>query len=85
MAANGAERFGREFGLVPATTEANVILVQPYYAHSWSHGLRRIGGLPVVSDVQLFLDLSVYPRRGAEQAERVREHIVAALQEKMTR
>jgi hypothetical protein len=77
-----AERFGRELDLVPATTEANVILVQPYYAHSWSHGLRRIGGLPVVSDAQLFLDLSVYPRRGAEQAERVREHILDSLQER---
>jgi hypothetical protein len=76
-----AERFGRELGLVPVTTEANVILVQPYYARSWSHGLRRISGLPVVSDVQLFLDLSVYPRRGAEQAERMREHVLAALQE----
>jgi hypothetical protein len=77
-----AERFGRELGLVPATTDANVILVQPCYARSWSHGLRRISGLPVVSDVQLFLDLSVYPRRGAEQAERMREHVLAALQER---
>ena len=77
-----AERFGREVGLVPATDEANVIVVQPYYAKSWSQGVRRIGGLPVVSDVQLFLDLSVYPRRGAEQAARVREHILAALQER---
>jgi hypothetical protein len=75
-----AERFSRELGLVPATAEANVILIEPYYTHSWSHGLRRIDGLPVVSDVQLFLDLSVYPRRGAEQAERVRGHILAALQ-----
>jgi len=77
-----AECFGREVGLVPATAEANVILIEPYYAQSWSHGVRRIGGLPVVSDVQLFLDLSVYPRRGAEQAERMREHILAALQER---
>jgi len=80
-----AERFGRAAGLVPATAEANVILVQPCYAHSWSHGVRRIGELPVVSDVQLFLDLSVYPRRGAEQAERVREHILAALRERKAR
>lgn len=76
-----AERFCRDIGLVPATGEANVILVQPYYAKSWNHGLRRMGGLPVASDVQLFLDLSVYPRRGAEQAARVREHILDALRE----
>jgi len=77
-----AELFGREVGLTPATGEANVVMVQPYYEHSWSLGLRRIGGLPVVSDVQLFLDLSVYPRRGAEQAERVRERILDSFQER---
>jgi hypothetical protein len=38
--------------------------------------LREVSKLPVVSDIQLFLDLSVYPRRGAEQATRIREHIV---------
>jgi hypothetical protein len=77
-----AEVFGRAVGLAPATEEANVILIQPRYERSWSQGMRRIGGLPVASDIQLFLDLSVYPRRGAEQAERVRERILDALAER---
>lgn len=63
--------------LEPAREQANVILVRPYYRQSWAFGLRRIEGLPVVSDLQLFLDLSVYPRRGEEQAGRIRERLVS--------
>ncbi len=70
--------FGRRLGLEPARHEANVVLVQPYYQHSWHYGLRQIDSLPVVGDLQLFLDLSVYPRRGAEQASRIRESLLAA-------
>lgn len=69
--------FRRRLDLEPVQREANVVLVQPYYKHSWHFGLRVLEGLPVVSDLQLFLDLSVYPRRGAEQAGRIREHILA--------
>ncbi len=71
------DAFVHRFGLEPARREANVIVVHPYYQESWSYGLREIGGLPVVSDVQLYLDLTAYPRRGAEQAERIRERILA--------
>lgn len=71
-------RFSRRLGLEQAKAEANVVLVQPYYRHSWHYGLREIEGLPVVSDVQLYLDLNVYARRGAEQAERIRERILEA-------
>ena len=71
-----AVAFAERAGLEPAVSEANVVLVSPYYKESWEFGMRRLGGLPVVSDVQLFLDLSVYPRRGPEQAERIRERLV---------
>ena len=74
---DAAGAFARLFGLEPATQDANMVLVRPYYRESWDYGLREIEGLPVVSDVQLFLDLSVYPRRGAEQAGRIRERILA--------
>ncbi len=70
--------FGRRFGLEAVQREANVVVVQPYYKHSWHYGLREIEGLPVVSNLQLYLDLSVYPRRGAEQALRIRENLLAA-------
>jgi hypothetical protein len=71
-----AERVEHNLGAEPAEKEANMVLVEPYYRESWDHGLREVSKLPVVSDIQLFLDLSVYPRRGAEQATRIREHIV---------
>lgn len=71
------DAFAHRLGLEPVRHEANVIVVHPYYQESWFFGLREIEGLPVVSDVQLYLDLSAYPRRGAEQAERIRERILA--------
>ena len=64
--------------LEPAREQANIILVRPYYRESWAFGLRKIQGLPVVSDLQLYLDLSVYPRRGAEQAARIRERLLSS-------
>jgi hypothetical protein len=72
-----AEEFIRRMDLAPAKSDANVILVQPYYRNSWQYGMREIDGLPVVGDVQLYLDLSSYPRRGTEQAERIRDRILA--------
>lgn len=71
------QAFATKLHLEPAKRDANVVVVQSYYQHSWSYGLREIDGLPVVSDVQLYLDLSAYPRRGHEQAERIKERIVA--------
>jgi len=41
----------------------------PYYRVSAFFGKRRLGGLWVASDVQLYLDLYDYPVRGREQAE----------------
>lgn len=71
------QAFASHFTLEPVRHEANVVLVHPYYQHSWRYGLREIEGLPVVSDVQLYLDLSVYPRRGVEQADRIQQRILA--------
>ena len=74
---DGVDAFVKHFDLEPARDEANLILVEPYYHDSWSYGLRSIGALPVVSDVQLYLDLSLYPRRGSEQASRILERLMA--------
>ena len=70
------EAFSRRFRLEPAAEEANLILVEPYYRESWDYGVREIRGLPVVSDVQLYLDLHLYPMRGREQAARILERIL---------
>ncbi len=39
-------------------------------------GSRRVGGVTVVSDLQLYLDLYNWPARGREQAEHLRETVV---------
>ena len=44
-------------------------LIQPYYADSGLFGAQTSRKLPVVSDIQLYLDCSRYPVRGREQAE----------------
>ena len=46
-------------------------LVSPHYGRSLWHGVRQIGGVPVVSMLQLILDLWNHPVRGREQAERL--------------
>lgn len=49
----------------------DVILMQPYYRESAFYGLRFPGGIPVVSDLQLYLDLFNFPVRGRDAAERI--------------
>jgi hypothetical protein len=53
----------------PAAHDGGLVLMKPYYRHSVWHGLRIVENLPVVSDIQLVLDLWHYPLRGMEQAE----------------
>jgi len=70
--------FEEAYSLEPASAEANLILVKPYYSVSWSYGIRDLDGVPVVSNAQLYLDLSAYPRRGPEQAARILQKILPA-------
>jgi hypothetical protein len=57
----------------PHADDGRLVLMKPYYRQSVWHGVRTVNDLPVVSDVQLVLDLWHYPLRGIEQA----EHILA--------
>lgn len=57
----------------PHADDGRLVLMKPYYRHSVWHGVQTVNDLPVVSDVQLVLDLWNYPLRGIEQA----EHILA--------
>ena len=58
----------------PAGDDGRLVLLKPYYRDSVWHGTRTADGLPVVSDLQLVLDLWNYPLRGREQA----EHLMAS-------
>ena len=45
----------------------------PYYRVSAFFDCQEAAGLPVVSDLQLYLDLYDHPLRGREQAEQILE------------
>jgi hypothetical protein len=49
--------------------DGRVVLMKPYYRTSVWHDLEVAGTLPVVSTLQLALDLWHYPLRGREQAQ----------------
>jgi hypothetical protein len=55
----------------PVGEGGQLVLMKPYYRDSIWHGAREVQGLPVVSDLQLVLDLWQYPLRGREQAEHI--------------
>ncbi|MFA6093771.1 MAG: helix-turn-helix domain-containing protein [Elusimicrobiota bacterium] len=60
-----------------APSECNLALIDPYYGVAARYGARVIAGFPLVSDVQLYLDLRNYPLRGEEQAQHLFEKRLA--------
>ncbi|WP_420127991.1 type IV toxin-antitoxin system AbiEi family antitoxin [Longimicrobium sp.] len=67
---------GQAQGWEPAEG-GNVVLLKPWYRTSAWHGIREISGVPVVSPLQLALDLWHYPLRGREQAEHLMETMLS--------
>jgi len=65
--------FVRALGARPAEGEANLVVLSPFYRHSVLFEPRVVEGLRVVSDLQLFLDLSCFAQRGKEQADVILE------------
>lgn len=63
-----------------ADAGGNLHVLRPYYRHSFMFQAQKVRGLPLVSDVQLYLDLHDYPLRGREAAEALlRRRLGAAL------
>ncbi len=62
-------------GLHPVERDGNVILYIPPN-HGVFIGENKIGGLPVVSDIQLYLDLMKMPGRSTDQADYLRENLL---------
>lgn len=65
---------GQDQGWSPAP-DGKVVVMTPWYRTSVWHGAEVIRELPVVSTLQLILDLWHYPIRGREQA----EHLVTRI------
>ena len=65
--------FARALQARPAEGEANLVVLSPFYRHSVLFESRVVEGLRVVSDLQLFLDLSCFAQRGKEQADVILE------------
>lgn len=57
----------------------NVILMEPKYKKSALYRSRKVKCLRVVSDLQLYLDLYHYPKRGREQAEKIYDSALSPL------
>jgi hypothetical protein len=60
--------------------EGGLSVLEPYYGRAAFFGTEIVSGNPIVSDVQLFLDLAHFPVRGPEAAEAlVRRRLASAL------
>ena len=62
-------------GLHPVERDGNVILYVPPNPGFFIGG-NKVDGLPVVSDIQLYLDLKKMPGRSTDQADYLRENIL---------
>ena len=62
-------------GLFPVESDGNVILYIPQNV-GFFFGGNEVDGLPVVSDVQLYLDLKRMPGRQADQADYLRDNLL---------
>lgn len=61
--------------------DGTLAILEPYYGRAAFYGAEELDGIPVVSDVQLFLDVAHFPVRGAEAAEMlVRKRLAPKLQ-----
>ena len=63
----------QRLGLKELVNGGNVHIIRPYYAQSGFFNSQKINGYPIVSKLQLYLDLYNYQPRGREHAERLKE------------
>jgi len=67
-----------QVGLKPVSSGANVTLVEPYDEGVF-YGTKEIEGAPVVSPIQLYLDLAQTKGRGEEAASTILEEVIKPL------
>lgn len=63
------EDIASRLGLVRAAYGGNVCLLAPFYKHSVFQQLHEVNGYPLVSDLQLYLDLMGFPPTGPQEVE----------------
>jgi hypothetical protein len=63
------EDIASRLGLVRAAYGGNVCLLSPFYKHSAFQQLHEVNGYPLVSDLQLYLDLMGFPPTGPQEVE----------------
>jgi len=66
------EEWIQKLDLRPVESGANIYLIKPY-DEGVMQNLQTIKENKIVSNIQLYLDLYSYPKRGREQAEKIRE------------
>ncbi len=66
------DKWIQKLDLRPVESGANIYLIEPY-DEGVLQNLQTIKGNKIVSNIQLYLDLYSYPKRGREQAEKIRE------------
>ncbi len=69
---NNMDKWVKKLDLRPVESGANIYLIEPY-DEGVMQNLQIIKGNKIVSNIQLYLDLYSYPKRGREQAEKIRE------------
>lgn len=67
-----------QLGLKPVSSGSNVTLIEPYDEGVF-YGTREVEGAPVVSPVQLYLDLAQTKGRGEEAASAILEEVIRPL------
>lgn len=72
------DRLTKDLNLKEVTSGPNVSLLEPYDEGVF-YGLQKIDGANVVSDIQLYLDLKNYKKRGEEAAEFLYEQRIQKL------
>jgi hypothetical protein len=69
---NDMDKWVQKLDLRPVESGANIYFIEPY-DKGVMQNLQTIKGNQIVSNIQLYLDLYSYPKRGREQAEKIRE------------
>jgi hypothetical protein len=82
---NKVEDVENKLELRPVNSGSNVMLLRPYDAGVF-YGIKSYQGVPVVSPVQLYLDLKGYKGRGEEAAQFILSQVLETIwsQEKIT-